>query len=425
MAQARMKGFKQTTRPEQALKRFLDNLAARQLESEKVSLDEALGRVLAKDIVSNVNIPPYDRAAMDGYAVVAEDSFGSSQTNPALLRLIGKTVMGISPILKITRGEAAEITTGAVLPPGADAVVMLEYARRIDARQIEVLAPVTPGENVSRAGEDVQEGDVVLRRGTRLEPPDIGMLAALMLNEVEVVRRPRVAILCTGDELVELDDSPQQGKIVNTNRFVLSALVRKVGGAETYLGIVEDSVADISRLVRKGLAEADIVLVTGGTSVGETDLVPEAIQLLGKPGMLVHGVSMRPGMPTGLASVDGKAVVSLSGQPVAAMIGFNMFVRPVMLRLLGTEEELTASVKARVLRRAASALGMKTFLRVTVMEVNGEYIADPITTTGSGLLSSMTQANGMIIIPEDKEGIEAGEEATVALFRPIERRRHG
>lgn len=420
-----MRGFKQTTKAEQALKTFLEHLRPRPLESERVPLDEALGRVLAKDIASHIDIPSFDRAAMDGFAVVAEDTFGSLQTNPALLRVVGKIVTGISPTLKIKKGEAAEITTGAALPPGANAVVMLEYVRRVDSKQIEVLGPVTPSENVSRAGEDVRQGDIVLRQGTRLGPPDVGMLAALMLSEVEVVCRPRVAILCTGSELVELGDSPQQGKIVNTNRFVLSALVRELGGTVTYLGIAKDSVGDISGFMKKGLAEADVVLVTGGTSVGETDFVPEAIRLLGEPGMLVHGISMRPGMPTGLAVVNGKAVVSLSGQPVAATIGFKKFVRPIMLRLLGTEEELPVSVRAKVSRRVASTLGMKTFLRVTVVETDGGYIADPVATSGSGLLSSMTQANGIVVIPEDKEGIEAGEEVAVELFRPIERRGHG
>jgi len=395
------------------------------LESEQVPVDEALGRVLARDIVSDINIPTFDKAAMDGYAVTAEDTFGSSQTSSALLRIVGKIIMGAPPTLEVTRGEAAEITTGAVLPPGANAVLMLEHVRRSGAEQIEVLSPVTPGENVSRAGEDVRKGDVVLRSGTRLIPPDIGMLAALMMNEVEVVRRPKVAILCTGTELVELGDSLMQGKVVNTNRFVLSGLVRELGGKALYLGIAKDSIEDISRLVRKGLAEADVVLVTGGTSVGETDLVPEAVGMLGKPGMLVHGVSMRPGMPTGLASVNGKAVVLLSGQPVAAMIGFKMFVRPIMLRLLGSEEEPAPFVKANLSRRAASALGMRTFLRVRVVEADGKYVADPVTASGSGLLSSMTQANGIVVIPEDKEGIEAGEEVTVELFRPIEKKSHG
>jgi len=416
MAQARMKGFKQTTSPEQALEILLEHLSSKPLEPERIRIDEALGRVLARDIVAEIEIPAFNRAAMDGYAVVAEDTFGSSQTNPALLRLVGKTVM---------EGEASEIATGSPLPLGANAVVMLECVRKTDRGQIEVLLPVTPGENVSRAGEDVRRGDIVLRQGTRLTPPDVGMLAALMLNEVEVVRRPRVAILCTGSELVELGDPPQEGKIVNTNRFVLSALVRELGGSASYLGIAEDSANDISRLMEKGVAEADIVLVTGGTSVGEMDLVPEAIRLLYKPGMLVHGVSMRPGMPTGLASVNGKAIVSLPGQPVAAMMAFRMFVRPVVLRLLGTEEEPVPSVRAKVSRRVASALGMKTFLRVIVTEANGEYVADPISASGSGLLSSMTQANGIVVIPEDREGIEAGEEVAVDLFRPIERRRHG
>lgn len=416
-----MKGFRQTTKPEQALKILLNHVRGGSLEPEPESLDNALGRVLAEDVVSKICIPASDRAAMDGYAVIAEDTFGCSQTSPALLRLVGRTMMGAAPTLKLAKGEAAEITTGGVLSLGADAVVMLEYVRRIDADQIEVLAPVTPGENVSKAGEDVRVGDIVLKRGTRLTPSDIGMLAAIKLGKVEVVRKPRVAIVCTGSELIELGDAPQTGKIVNTNRFVLSALVREAGGTARYLGIVRDSAADISRLMKKALSRADIVAVTGGTSVGETDLVPEAIQSLGDPGMLVHGVSMRPGMPTGVASVNGKAIVSLSGQPVAAIMGFYMFVRPLILHLLGAEEGPVASVKAKLSRRAASALGMKTFLRVAVTSVDSQYTADPITTTGSGLLSSMTHANGIVAIPEDKEGVEAGEEVTVELFRPIQR----
>jgi len=420
-----MKGFRQTTRPELALKTFLDHAVARQLGSERVPLDQALGRVLAHDIVSDFDIPAFDRAAMDGYAVVAQDTFGSSQTNPALLRGVGKAAMGLAPSLKIARGEGAEIATGAFLPAGADAVVMLEYAHRINPDQVEVLSPVTPGENVSKAGEDVQKGDVVLRRGTQLLPPDIGMLAALANREVEVVRRPTVAILCTGSELVELGDSPREGQVINSNRYVLCSLVEKTGGAAAYLGIAKDSLADISRMIRKGLVEADMVLVTGGTSVGETDLVPEAIQTIGEPGMLVHGVAIRPGMPTGLALVNGKAVVSLSGQPVAAMIGFETFVRPLILRLLGTDEQPAPSVGARLSRRVASALGMRTFVRVIVREVDGEYVADPITTTGSGLLSSLTKANGMVIIPEDLEGIEAGDEVSVTMFRPVERSKNG
>jgi molybdopterin molybdotransferase len=416
MAQARMRGFKSTTSPERALELLLGHLDLKQLDSESVPIDAALGRVLAKDVVAEIDIPAFDRAAMDGYAVVAEDTFGASQTNPALLRLVSENV---------SRGEAAEVYTGSPIPRWANAVVMLEYVRKGCGGQIEVLLPVTPGENISKAGEDVRRGETVLRKGTRIAAQDIGMFAALRLSEVQVIRRPRVAVLCTGSELSELGEPPQEGKIVNTNRFVLSALVNEVGGSVLYLGIAEDSTREIRRRIERGLAEADIVLVTGGTSVGEMDLVPEAIGLLGKPGILVHGVSMRPGMPTGLASVNGKAVISLPGQPVAAMMAFRTFVRPLILRLLGTEDSPVPTVRAKVTRRVASALGMKTFLRVTVSESNGEYIADPVSASGSGLLSTMTQANGIVVIPEDREGVEAGEEVEVELFRPIERRRHG
>jgi molybdenum cofactor synthesis domain-containing protein len=421
MAPPRLKGFRQTTKVETALTMFFDNVTLRRLSPELVSLDEALGRISAEDIVSKNNVPSYDRAAMDGYAVVAADTFGASQTAPALLSIVCRGDMKKPHGSRFDTGKAVEINTGEVLPAGADAVVMLEYVRKINEKQIEVLAPVTPNENVSKAGEDIPIGDLVLRQGTRLKPPDVAMLAALSTGMIQVVRRPKIAIVCTGNELVELSEPVDHGKIVNTNRFLLSALIQQLGASPIYLGIARDSIEDIARLIRIGLTGADVLLVTGGTSVGARDLVPEAINSVGKPGMIVHGISIRPGMPTGLASVDRKPVVSLPGQPVAAMIGFEMLVRPLILCLLGTEDEPKASVKAKMSRRVASAVGMRTFLRVNTRETDGTYFADPITTAGSGILSSMTRANGIVVIPEDKEGIEVDEEVTVMLFRPVGR----
>jgi len=424
MVQPRLRGFRETITVEAALRQFLDNVSITRLGFEVVPLDKALDRVLAEDIVSKINIPSYNRSAMDGYAVVAVDTFGSSQTSPALLNLVGHTDIGKHPTLQLRKGEAAEIATGAILPAGADAVVMLEYVRKIDEKHIEVLTSVTPAENVSKADEDVRPGDLVLKQGTRLKPPDVAMLAALSMDEIQVVRRPRVAIICSGNELIELGTPLSPGKIVNTNRFLLSTMVEQLGASPNYLGIAQDSVEDVGRLIRKGLAEADIVLVTGGTSVGEKDLVPDAVDLVGKPGMVVHGISIRPGMPTGLASANGKPIVLLSGQPIAAMIGFDTFVRPIVLSLLGTQDEPVPVVRARMSRRVASAAGMRTFLRVIVSEADGTYVADPVTITGSGLLSSMTKANGIVVIPEDKEGIEMNEDVTVALFRPVGRIKH-
>ena len=423
MAQPRLRGFKETEKTEVALRKFFDSVTITRLSSELVPVDKALDRILADDLVSEINIPSYNRSAMDGYAVTAKDTFGSAQTSPALLNLVGHVDMGKYPEFQLGEGEAAEITTGAILPPGADAVVMLEYVRKINEKHIEVLVSVTPGENVSKVGEDVRPGDLVFRQGTRLKPPDVAMLVALSTGRVRVVRRPKVAIICSGNELIELGTPPSPGKIVNTNRFLLSAMIEQLGASPNYLGIAKDSVEDIIQLISKGLVEADIVLVTGGTSVGEKDLVPDGVNSVGKPGVIVHGISIRPGMPTGLASANGKPIILLSGQPIAAMIGVDVFVRPVILRLLGTQDEPVATVRGRMSRRVASAAGMRTYLRVIVNEIDGAYVADPVTTTGSGILSSMTQANGIVVIPEDKEGIEMNEEVTVTLFRPVGRTR--
>jgi len=241
MAQVRMRGFKQTTKADRALRIFFDALQAQRLESEYVLTSEVLNRVLAEDIVANVNVPAFDRAAMDGYAVLAEDTYGASQTNPAILRIIGKVDMGVPPSFKVSRREAAAITTGAPMPAGADSVLMMEYTKKISDVEIEVYPADTPGENVSRAGEDVQRGDIVLRSGMRLKPQDLGVLAALGSTDVSVVRKPKATIVSTVNELVESGVSAELGKTVNINRVILSALVEELGGTAIYLGIAGDS----------------------------------------------------------------------------------------------------------------------------------------------------------------------------------------
>jgi molybdopterin molybdotransferase len=417
-----MKGkiFKRLESADEALAIFFDNLPAAPLEAEEVPIEEGLSRVLARDVVAPRSIPESDRAAMDGYAVLSEDVLGASQTNPALLRVVGRIEAGSRPGLRISGGEAAAIATGAPMPYGADAVVMVEHTRAVSGSEIEVYSPATPGENVQAAGEDVRAGEAILRRGTKLRPWDIGMLAALGIASVEVVRRPRVAIISTGDELSELGDRTEPGKVINSSRFILSAMVRELGGAPIYLGIARDSIEDIRAKIGEGLRACDAVLITGGTSVGEGDLVPEAINSLGKPGMLVHGVSLRPGMPTGLAAVGGKPVVSLSGYTVAAMMGFITFFRPLMLRLLGSKPDPAPKILAKMARRVASPAGARAFLRVSVSKgAGGDYVAEPLRSSGSGILSSVVKANGLVVIPEWKEGVEEGEEVEVELLRPL------
>ncbi|MEM2882153.1 MAG: molybdopterin molybdotransferase MoeA [Candidatus Bathyarchaeia archaeon] len=413
--------FKRLKGADEALRAFLSNVLIAPSDAEEVPIGDCLNRVLARDIVAPRDIPDFDRAAMDGYAVISADVLGASQTNPVLLRVVGRAEAGSQPGLRISEGEAVAVATGAPLPEGADAVVMVEHTMAISDSEIEVYSPVTPGENVQAAGEDVKAGEAILRRGTKLRPWDIGMLAALGITSVEVIRRPKVAIISTGDELVEPGEEPRPGSIVNSSRFILSAMVEELGALPVYLGIAKDSLEEIKVRIEEGLRTCDAVLITGGTSVGEKDLVPEAINSLGKPGVLIHGVAIRPGMPTGLAAVDGKPIISLSGYAVAAMMGFMALARPLILMLLGSKADPAPRIRAKMARRIASPAGTRTFLRVFVKgDGKGGYVAEPIRSSGSGILSSVVKANGLVIIPEWKEGIEEGEEVEVELLRPLD-----
>jgi len=415
-----MKGFKSTVRVEEAKQRFFSAVPFEKPAVEKVPALEALGRVLGEDVRSQVDIPPFNKSAVDGYAIHAEDTFGASSTNPSILTLIGEIEAGDKPDFEVKRREASKIATGAPVPKDADAVVMLEYTKMIDSRRIEIWTPVTPSGNVTRKGEDVSVGEIVLKKGLRIRPQDVGILVMLGETSVNVIKKPRVAIFSTGDELVETLEELGEEKTVDVNRPILLSMIREAGAIGLDKGIVKDRLENIREKMGESLAEADVVVVTGGTSVGVKDLVPEVVNAIGKPGMLVHGVSMRPGMPTGLGVVNRKPVILLPGNPVAAMIAFEVFVKPLILRLMDAQEEPTPKIRGRLTRRIASVQGFRTFNRVLVRRSGDQLSVEPIRLTGSGILTSMTKANGMLVIPEDVEGYEAGEEVEVSLLRPVE-----
>ena len=419
MSKARDRGFKEATKIEDARRIFYEALPSKSSPSELVPVPEALNRILAEDVKAETSVPSFDKAAMDGYAVVAEDTFGASQTNPSLLRMIGESKIGETPRILLHRGETAAIATGAPVPQGANAVVMIENTKRLDTGYVEVYSAVAPGENVSQVGEDVRQGTVVLEIGRKLKPPDLGLLVALSRRSVRVVRKPRVGVLSTGNELSAGKSSG--GKIVDVNRPTLMAMVEECGGMPVDLGIAKDDPKQISQKVTQGLTSADLVLVTAGTSVGKGDLVPDVINALGKPGMLVHGIAMRPSLPTGLAVVNGKPVVSLPGLPVSAMFAFSTFVQPLILKMLGAEPDPQAKIRARTTKRIVGVPGFRTFIRVRVKEEDGKLVAEPLRTPGSGVLTTLTRANGIVVVPENVEGFDEGAEIEVQLFRPVER----
>lgn len=369
----------------------------------------ALNRVLAEDIVAQEDLPRFDRSAVDGYALKAEDTFEASQFKPKILRIVTETAY-------INIGEAKQVWTGNPIPRGANAVVMLENTKRIN-NEIEVWVQVTPGENVSKRGEDIPKGAIAIKAGTRLKPQHLGLAAALGISAVKVFERPKIAILATGDELVSANEKPQENQIFEANRVILSALCRELDAEPVDLGIVKDDVNQIIDKIRVGLKRADMVVTTGGTSVGASDLVPDSINKFGEPGVVVHGVAMRPAMPTALAVVDGKPIIILSGNPVAAMVGFEVFARPLICMMLGLkDEEARFTVKAKLTKRVSTALGRRTFVRVHVFQLGEDFFAEPISARGSGIISTMTKANGYVIVPENRDGLEEGELVLVHLF---------
>lgn len=406
----RLKGFEKLMGVDEALSTFLKQLKLERLGTVQIPVHEALGRVAAEDLVAETDLPPFDRSAVDGYAVRAEDTFEASQFSPKVLEMAKGE--------QISRGETMPVWTGTPLPKGADAVVMLEHTKKIQSR-IEVWTPVTPGENVSKRGEDVQKGEVAVEAGTRLQPHHLGLLAALGATHVDAVEKPRVAVLSTGNELVDPGCKPKPSQIIDVNRLILSCMCLELGAGPLDLGIARDNLDEIKMKVEEGVKRADVTITTGGTSVGHADLVPAAVNQIGPPGVVVHGIAMRPGMPTALAIVQGKPLLLLSGNPVAAMIGFEVFARPILLKLLGVKSEPRPVIKARITRKVASALGRRVFLRVHAFERDGEFFADPVRIKGAGVLSTMTKANGYVIVPESREGLDKGELVTVHLFDKV------
>lgn len=408
----RLRGFQKLTSIENALQLLFDNLRIEKLNLVTIPLHEALNRVLAEEIIAEEDLPRFDRSAVDGYAVKAEDTFEASQFKPKTLRITKEDEVGSK--------QAKQVWTGTPIPKGANAVVMLENTKPING-EVEVWVSITPGENVSKKGEDVRTGEVTVKAGTRLKPQHLGLIAALGIAEVKVVERPKIAILATGNELVEISGKRREDQIFEVNRLILSALCRELDAEPVDLGIARDDAEEIMGKIKKGFERADVVITTGGTSVGVSDLVPEAVNRVGRPGVIVHGIAMRPAMPTALAIVEGKPIIILSGNPVAAMIGFEVFARPLICRMLALKkEESRLIVKAKTTKRVSTVLGRKTFVRVHISQHNGEFFAEPISARGSGIISTMTKANGYVIVPENREGLEEGESVSVHLFDNVE-----
>jgi len=411
-----MKGFQKLTFTYEALKTWLNTLQIEKCRETNVPLAEALNRVANETIVARESLPRFDRSAVDGYAVKAEDTLGASQFKPLLFKLSNKDEIEPSG-----PRNTLQVWTGNPIPKGANAVIMLENTTK-KGDKIEIAAQLAPYDNISRKGEDLKKGETAVQTGTRLNPYHLGLLAALGITEIRVAEKPLIAVLATGNELAEAGKPRNEKQIFESNRVILSAMCAELDAEPLDLGVVEDNVDEIVERIQLGLKIADTVITTGGTSVGGLDLVPEAVNIVGKPGIIVHGVALRPGMPTALAAIEGKPVIVLSGNPVAAIVGFEVFARPLICRLLGMKKtELRPTAKATMTRKVSAALGRKVFIRVRTFEKEGDIFAEPVSARGSGAISTMTRANGFVIVPENREGISEGELVTVHLFGDVER----
>ncbi|MGQ9467836.1 MAG: molybdopterin molybdotransferase MoeA, partial [Anaerolineae bacterium] len=394
---------------EEALERILATV--RVLESEWVPLLEALGRVLAEEVAADRNIPPLPNSAMDGYAVRAADV----ARVPARLRVIAEAPAGRLCPVEVGPGTAVRIMTGAPVPSGADTVVPFEHTR-LDGEWVEILRETRPGANVREAGEDVRAGQVVLTPGCVLRPQEIGMLAALGRTEVAVIRRPRVAILATGDEVVLPWETPGPGQIRDANSYTVAAQVRKYGGIPLILGVVRDEETLVREGVRRALAErADLIVTSGGVSIGDFDLVKQVLAAEGE--MRFWSLNMKPGRPLAFGVVGGVPLVGLPGNPVSAMIATELFVRPAIRKMQGFTDWPWPELRARITDPIVRKDGRRHYLRVRLQETPEGWMATLTGDQGSGILSSLVQADGLAVIPEDVDHLPAGAEVRVLLLR--------
>lgn len=401
---------------EQAYRLMAQHLPQPQLTVEQVPLTAALGRRLANDVIAEDDLPGFSRSTVDGFAVRAGDTFGASEGLPAYLDLAGEVLMGQAADRPVQPGQAIKISTGGMLPPGADAVVMVEYTEPLDHRTIGVTRSVAPGENVIRRGEDVQAGELIFTRGHRLKAQDLGLLAALGRSTVEVLAPVPVGIISTGDEVVTPETQPGPGQVRDMNSYTLFGLVQMAGGRPKLYGIVPDDFTQLREKLAQALEENQIVLLSGGSSVGTRDVTVQVINALGSPGVLYHGLAIRPGKPTIGAVLNQKPVFGLPGHPVSAMVVFDLVVRPLIDgRMINPALQEGIPVPARITRSLASAAGREDFIRVQLRRELREYLAEPILGK-SGLLTTMVRADGLVKIPLDKQGLVAGELVEVWLF---------
>jgi molybdopterin molybdotransferase len=411
-----VKTFFKVVPPQTALEMLLETAP---VGSEVVSTIAARGRVLAEDLYSGVDLPHFHRAAMDGYAVRAKDTFGASASLPAYIKVVGAVEMGREAVRPLASGEAMRISTGGMLPPDCDSVVMVEYTDDLGNGMVEIQRSVSPWQNVIQIGDDIRKGDHVFNRGRRLRSHDLGALTGIGVASISVFKRPVVALISTGDEIVDVNVDPAPGQVRNINQHSLAGLIQEWGGELRDYGVVRDQRAPLEATMREALAAADLLLLSGGSSVGTRDITLDAILVMPGAQIHFHGISVSPGKPTIFASACGKPVLGLPGYPVSALVIFDLFAVPLLRKLGG--ETSPAAGRARKTCRAIvktnidSPSGREDYVRVTLSESEGRVYAVPLPNK-SGAIFTLVKADGMIRIGLNEEGVEEGDEVEVMLF---------
>jgi molybdopterin molybdotransferase len=411
-----VKTFFNVVTPEAALETLLETAP---VGTETLATVRCRGRVLAEDLFSRVDLPHFHRAAMDGYAVKAKDTFGASAALPAYLKVAGTVEMGKAAARPVGDGEAMRISTGGMLPPGSDAVVMVEYTEDSANGMVEIQRGVSPWQNVIQVGDDIKKGDLVFNRGRRLRAHDLGALTGIGVAALEVFKKPRVALISTGDEIVDVTVEPAPGQVRNINQHSLAGLIEEWGGELRDHGVVRDDRAALEAMMRDALGDADLLLLSGGSSVGTRDITMDAI--LAMPGAKIHfhGISVSPGKPTIYATACAKPVLGLPGYPVSALVIFDLFAVPLLRKLSGETQAKArrprTTIRAVLTTNIDSPSGREDYVRVTLGERNGRICATPLPNK-SGAIFTLVKADGMVRIGLNQEGLEEGEEIEVMLF---------
>jgi molybdopterin molybdotransferase len=412
---------------ERALVRLFSSFSIPKINAmrvENLHILDSNGRVLAENLYSPTNVPPFDRADRDGFAVSSSVTVNASRYSPIYLKIIGKSLAGHrARSHHIGKGQALEIATGAKLPKGADSVIMFEDTTSAANRLVKISKPVNRGDHVSHKGSDVTERKLVLRKGTWITPQDVGLIASMGFDRITVVKKPTVGILATGDELTEPGSRPlNDASIFESNRYMVSCLVREAGGDSIDLGLCKDDPNVIFGILKSAL-KLDMIVVSGGASVGEKDYSPLLVDRLGKPGLVVHGIAMKPGSPTGLGIVRNTPIIICPGFPVSAFAAFSMFGIPILSKLLGTQGPVKAKLKAKITEDISVHKDFLTFVRVMVYRHNDVFLAKPVSASGPSLISTLTNSNGIVIVNSritHSSKLRKGEVVEVTLFKNIQ-----